>query len=148
MRYQLPDELFALDESARVDVWQSPQDRADLATFRDRGFVRVLIPVHLDDDSSVTFGGWLEVSHEDMVRVFRTWWSDAYRELRVEGRLANALPPWGAAVLGRAGAAEVLIDSQIPYVVSSTDPLFVDVLTGRHDAASVRAALPRSGDDA
>ena len=142
VRYQLPDVLFALPDADKEALWLAPSVAADLAAYGTRGFVRVLIPIHLDDDDSVTFGAWLELTYDDFERVLRTWTTDRYGGLEIEGRLANALPPWGSQLLGRHCRAAVLVESQIPYVVSSSDPVLLGILKGRHGATEVRSALP------
>ena len=104
------------------------------------GFVRVLLPVHLTDGYTVTFGTWLGVHPDDLNRAFNVWWQAEYQDLQLEGRLANALPKWG--LLGAAASTVVRDTDATPYVAHSGDPILSSVLSEEWSHADVLATLP------
>ena len=57
-------------------------------------FVRVLLVVRLAGSHAVTYGVWVGVDPDDLQRAFRVWWESEYENLRLEGVLANSVPPW------------------------------------------------------
>ena len=103
-------------------------------------FVRSLLPVHLTDGYMVTFGVWLAIHPDDLQRIFSVWWEPAYRELVVDGWLANALPAWG--LLAAPVNAAVRDADQTPYVAASSDPRLEEVLTREWPHDQVLGALP------
>src|SRR5260370_16840184 len=58
-------------------------------------FVRALLVVRLMGGYAVTYGVWVGVHPGDLQRAFRVWWEPEYENLRLEGALANSVPPWG-----------------------------------------------------
>jgi hypothetical protein len=57
-------------------------------------FVRALLPVRLSGGDSVTFGVWLAIDprHDALRKLATVWWNDdEYRDLKIEGWLANAI---------------------------------------------------------
>jgi hypothetical protein len=142
MRFGFPDAVVSRTEAERRAAWTMPTQRPDLLAFEERRYVRALFPIHLDDGSSVTFGMWLDVSLTDFNRAVEVWFGAAYGDLALNGRIANAIPPWGKQLLERSCSARVLIDDQIPYVTASDDPLVHRLLTEPSPAAEVVAALP------
>lgn len=92
-------------------------------------FVRVVIPVHLTDSHSVTFGAWLGVPPEALRNAYDVWWEPGYKDLRLDGLLANRLPPWESETYGKPLAASVIDRDQAPYAVGSSDPFMQRVLT-------------------
>ena len=103
-------------------------------------FVRVLLPVHLTDGYTVTFGTWLGVHPDDLNRAFNVWWQPEYQDLRLEGRLANALPKWG--LLGALAATVVQDTDATPCVAHSSDPILSRVLAEEWSHAEILASLP------
>jgi hypothetical protein len=142
VRYGLPDAVFARPEAERREAWTMPEELPDLVAFEEHRYVRALFPIHLDDRSSVTFGMWLEVSLTDFNHAVGVWFAPGYGDLALEGRISNALPPWGPALLGLSCTARVLVDDQVPWVVASADPFVSRLLTEPWTAAEVTAALP------
>ncbi len=104
------------------------------------GFVRVLLPVHLTDGYTVTFGTWLGVHPDDLNRAFKVWWEPEYEDLQLDGRLANALPTWG--LLGAPATTVVQDNDATPYVVHSSDPILSRVLAEEWSHEEVLARLP------
>jgi hypothetical protein len=143
VRFGLPDAVFARPEAERHAAWMMPTDKPDLLAFERKRFVRALLPVHLDDGASVTFGTWLEVALAEFNHAVEVWMDDnAYGDLVVDGQIANAVPPWRDEVMGRSCTARVLVDDQIPYVIASTDALVARILTGSWPASTIVASLP------
>lgn len=103
-------------------------------------FVRCLVPVALTGGFTVTFGVWVGVHPDELQRAFHVWWEPEYRDLVLEGRLANALPVWG--LLGVQVQARVHDENETPYVDHSQNPVMTQVLTGQWDHDLVLAALP------
>lgn len=123
VRFSWPDALYGEDPTTIEGLWLShdtPEASVMLQT-ADAAFVRVLLPIRLDDGGSVTYGVWWQVEVEDMHRAFAVWTAPEYVDLRLEGRLANDVPP-GQAV-GAAGIAVVRDPDQTPYVDDSNHPL-------------------------
>ena len=89
-------------------------------------FIRVLMPVRLDGGYNVTYGVWLGVHPSQLQEAFAVWWEPAYTDLRLDGRLANTVEPWG--LLGSPVIATVRNLEETPYCTESTDPLMSSVL--------------------
>ncbi len=90
-------------------------------------FVRALLPVRLERAHKLTFGVWVAVAPEDLKRASDVWWEPGYRDLVIEGRLANALPP--NVELGAPVRLAVRNPEHTPYCDSSTDPNLQALLT-------------------
>src|SRR5207249_5018434 len=121
LRFVLPDPVLAVPEAERDERIWSGGDL--LLSVRDVGsFVRVMVPIRLTGGSSVTFGAWLGVSPEDFERARVGWWEPSYASLRLEGLLANALPPWEAETYGRRLVTAVLDPDQLPVATGTDDP--------------------------
>ena len=145
VRFQLPDSVFALSTEEREarEMWTAPLEMPDFVSLVDLGtFVRVILPVHLTDCDAVRYGLWLSVTPETWDRVFREWWAPTYPSLEFDGRVANAVAPWGTAVLDAPAHASVRDPDQIPWIVSSDHAVVSRLLTEPWDADEVRAALP------
>jgi hypothetical protein len=103
-------------------------------------FVRCLLPIHLSGGFEVTFGLWLAVHPDDLQRAYSTWWEAEYRDLVLDGWLANELPVWG--LLAAPARARVKDTSHTPYIVESTDNALSRVLTEEWPHDELLAALP------
>jgi hypothetical protein len=84
-------------------------------------FVRVLLPIQLTGGFTMTVGTWLGVHPDDLKQAWEVWWKPEYLDLRLQGRLANAVPPWGEQVFGKPAFAVVRNPDQVPYIDGSTD---------------------------
>jgi hypothetical protein len=104
-------------------------------------FVRVLVPVHLTGGYTVTFGAWLGVHPDDLKRAYELWWTDEYSALKLEGRLANMLPPWESETYTRPLTARTRNVDEAPYAQSSTDAFMQRVLTDEWPHEFVLAAV-------
>ncbi|TNM64530.1 hypothetical protein FHN55_13470 [Streptomyces sp. NP160] len=130
-RFSWPDALFALVERGEEvpGLWMSGEDvdSSDMVASPDLGaFVRVLLPVELDDGGSLTYGTWLQVHPHDQAHAHTVWSLPEYQHLVLEGKLANDVPPGG--VLGAHARAVVTDPDQLPRVVDSTDGVLNRVL--------------------
>lgn len=103
-------------------------------------FVRALLPVQLTDGYTVTFGVWVGVHPDDLRQAFDTWWTPEYADLRIEGRLANALPAWE--VFGVPVNLAVIDQESTPFCVGSSDQELASVLSAEWDHETVLAGLP------
>ncbi|WP_442893227.1 DUF2199 domain-containing protein [Aquipuribacter sp. SD81] len=82
----------------------------------DSAFLRVLLPVALDDGSTVTYGVWVQVSVEDQHRARSVWHAPECADRRLEGQLANNVPPGG------------VLDAPLTVVVRDPDEVRPDDL--------------------
>ena len=144
VRFTLPDPV--LDRDVREDadgVWMSHADARGSVFLSVDGigsFVRALLPVRLTGGYSVTFGVWVGVAHEEMLRAHDVWFAQSYSGLVLEGYLANKVAPWS--VLGAPVRLEVRNPDETPYCVSSPDSELSGVLGNTWDHEPVLAALP------
>jgi hypothetical protein len=129
-RFGWPDAVFELPERERTEgSWLNDEDprKADFLMVPGVGsFVRALLPVPLTEGFSIRFGVWLEVDDDQWSRTYEDWWTPEYTQLRLPGRLANAIMPWG--LLG----AEVLaapVDPEDLPVCTAVDPDLARVMS-------------------
>lgn len=93
-----------------------------LLAVKDLGsFVRALLPVHLDDGGSLTFGLWLGVHPDTFGRLTEIWWEPEYADIEFTGYLANALEPWPDDIIAQPVTARPVDADAVPYVVDSPD---------------------------
>ncbi|WP_457032326.1 DUF2199 domain-containing protein [Kitasatospora sp. P5_F3] len=129
--FQLPDPLAALTEAEQERTITFYSGQAVL-TRTLGGFVRALLAVPLDDGRTVSFGVWVSLEADTYAR-----FADAVHGEGVpavasyDGRLANALAPWGGGIL----AAPVSISSPLrleglrtPQILDSPVPAVADIL--------------------
>ncbi|MEU3400282.1 DUF2199 domain-containing protein [Streptomyces filamentosus] len=139
VRFGLPDIAFDLPEEAR----RSPGPSALLALEGAGFFVRCLLPVQLTGETELMLGAWLETDEETFLRAAEVWEDEAaYPELVVRGRLANAVRPWGEAVLGAEFTARVRETGELPYFAEGRDPEAVRLLGETWDRDDVLARFP------
>lgn len=140
VRLVLPDAVLRVPEGERAE---RTLGSGPLLQVQGIGaFVRVLLPIKLTGGFTLTIGTWLAIDPARLHEVWECWWTDAYRDLVLEGYLANAIEPWGEAVLGAAATASVRDPEQIPYVRSSPEPNLDRVLTTEWPHEDILAALP------
>ena len=144
LRFGLPDPVLDLpDREQTAGTWMShgtPTASVMMEVPGAGAFVRVLLPVTLTGGYSVTYGVWLGIHPEDLRRTFDAWSEPAYQDLRLEGRLANAVPPFG--LLAAPLIATVRDVDETPYCTESSDAELHRVLTEEWDHATVLASLP------
>lgn len=124
IRFTLPDPVRDMpDWEEAPGTWMSHED-ADgsvMMVIPDAGpFVRALLPVRLTDGHTITFGVWLLVHPSDLQHTFDVWWGPEYRDLRINGWLANAIEPWS--LLAAPVEAAVRNVEETPYCEHSSDP--------------------------
>jgi hypothetical protein len=133
VRFQLPTPLFDLPDWEQLPgLWMSHETPTESVMLQANGygaFVRALLPIHLEDNHKLTYGVWIGVHPKQLQQAFAVWWGDnpKYRDLRLDGRLANQLAPWD--LLGAPVVATVLNEDETPYCTSSDHPLLSQVLT-------------------
>lgn len=143
MRFRLPDPVAATPGWERLPgVWLSHDDPNESIMMQvpEAGpFIRCLLPVRLSGGFTVTFGVWLSVPPEDLQHAFRVWWEPEYRDLVLDGMLANALPVWG--LFGSPARARVVHDDETPYIVESSQQDLSRVLNEQWPHDELLAAL-------
>jgi hypothetical protein len=84
-------------------------------------FVRILVPIKLTGGYTMTYGAWLSVHPDDLRHAWEVWRAPAYRDLRLQGVLANMLPGWKSETYAKPLEAAVLNVDHVPYAVDSSD---------------------------
>jgi hypothetical protein len=102
-------------------------------------FVRALLPVKLTGGYTITYGVWVDIQPSELRSVFDTWWTPAYKDLKLTGRLANSIEPWG--LLGAPVRLEVLDADSTPYCLASTDARLNRVLDSEWDHELVLSTI-------
>ncbi|GIF17177.1 DUF2199 domain-containing protein [Actinoplanes teichomyceticus] len=143
-RFRLPDPVLDTRRQHRVrGAWLSHANPDVSVMMHIPGvgaFLRALLPVRLTGDFSATFGVWVAVDPADLKRASAVWSEPEYRDLRLRGRLANALPVWG--LLSAPVELAVRDPEQTPYCVSSSDPGLARVLAEVWPHEDVLPGLP------
>jgi hypothetical protein len=129
VRLILPDPVRRVPERERAPrTWGS--ERGPFIEVQGIGaFVRVLLPIRLRDVGSLTVGTWLGIDPSRLRDIWELWNTPAYVSLELDGYLANAVEPWGEAVLGARASAAVRDPSEIPYLKASSNVVLQRVLT-------------------
>lgn len=127
VRFGVPDVFMGLSKEVR-DQREGHHGDYFIRLAPDRFFVRGLLPVKLTDGHEFHFGVWLEISSETCADVMNAWDGAHYADLEFDARLANAVPPWGSALLDAPCYVRVRDRSQLPYVETSTLPALDSVL--------------------
>jgi len=103
-------------------------------------FVRALLPVRLTGGYTVTYGVWVAIDPRELQRAFAIWWEPEYKDLRLDGFLANSIQPWGLLVAPVSLA--VRDPQQTPYCVGSSDAQLVQVLSNQWPHEDILDSLP------
>lgn len=140
VRFQLPDPVLAIPAEERATrTW----DNEVMMQVEDLGaFVRCLLPVSLEDGYRLTFGLWLAVPPAEMHRALNEWWAPSYKDLVLDGFVANDVQPWG--LLRKPARAVVRNPDETPYLDNSEDHVMAHVLADTWPHDFVMAALPAS----
>jgi hypothetical protein len=148
VRFSLPDPALALAErEATPGTWMSHATARESVMMQIPNvgtFVRALLPVRLSGGDSVTFGVWLAIDprHDALRKLATVWWNDdEYRDLKIEGWLANAIAPWG--MFAAPVTATVREVQQTPYCTESSNETLKHVIADEWDHDLVLAAIPR-----
>ncbi len=144
IRFLLPEPVLDTPGQERASgAWlshESPEASVMMQLPGIGAFVRALLVVRLVGSHAVTFGVWVGVDPDDLQRAFRVWWEPEYENLRLEGALANSVPPWG--LLAAPVILAVKDPEHTPYCVSSSDHLLSRVLGQEWPHEDVLKALP------
>lgn len=111
------------DQEKTAGTWMSHVDAAGsvMIVVPDAGpFLRALLPVRLTEGHTITFGVWLLIHPSDLQATYEVWSEPEYRNLRINGWLANAIQPWG--LLAAPVEAGVRSVEETPYCERSSDP--------------------------
>jgi hypothetical protein len=103
-------------------------------------FVRALLPVSLTGGYTVTYGVWVGVDPRELQRAFAVWWEPEYKDLRLDGFLANSVEPWG--LLAAPVSLMVRDPEHTPYCSASSDPQLSRVLNGHWPHDEILELLP------
>jgi hypothetical protein len=103
-------------------------------------FVRALLPVSLTGGYTVTYGVWVGISPAELQRVFAVWWEPEYKDLRLGGKLANSIQPWG--LLGAPVSLAVRDPDHTPYCSGSPDTQLSRVLSEQWPHEHILDSLP------
>jgi hypothetical protein len=122
--FGLPDVIFDIEKEL-LETWG---DDPFIAIKNVGFFLRVLMPVQLTDGFSVVFGTWLEIDSEDFRTAWQTWNFPEYKELAIDGYVANRIKPWKTFPTSLVHATVRDVD-QVPYLVSSDEQVISRVLT-------------------
>lgn len=144
VRFSLPDPVLNLPEREETDgFWMSGPSASESVMMQVPAmgaFVRALLTVQLTGGYSVRFGVWVGVHPNDLQHAAKVWWKPEYAELRLSGRLANAVEPWGMLA---APVELAVLDSDVsPWCVASSDELLSAVLGREWDHQLVLDSLP------
>ena len=144
VRFRLPEPVLRSNDQERTPgTWLSHEDpnRSVMMQVPNFGaFIRCLLPVRLTGGFTVTFGVWLSVHPDDLQRAFSSWWEPEYRDLVLDGRLANEIPVWG--LFGVHAQARVQNENETPYVSYSRDSSLARVLSEQWSHDEILVALP------
>ncbi|ALO10197.1 hypothetical protein AQF52_4603 [Streptomyces venezuelae] len=139
IRFGLPDAALGAPEEARRTFGADALLRVDGVGF----FVRALLPLKLSGDTKLVLGAWLEVDEEMLRHAAAVWYDEAaYPGLAVRGRLANAVEPWGAEVLGLEVTGRISDPGELPYLVEGHEPMAVRLLGDVWDRDHVLSRFP------
>jgi hypothetical protein len=130
MRFRLPEPVLNSPEGDQAPgAWLSHGDAESSVMMQVPplgAFVRALLPIRLTGGHKLTYGVWVGIHPDDLQRTFAVWWEPEYKNLRLDGYLANSVKPWG--MLGAPVSMAVLDPEQTPYCTESTDPVLARVL--------------------
>lgn len=101
-------------------------------------FIRVILPIKLTDDFAIDFGTWLEIYNEDFKAAWAAWNFPEYKDLEIEGYIANQIAPFEKFphALVKATVREV---EHVPYLTSSANETYMKLLTETWPHATVLA---------
>lgn len=130
IRFTLPDPVLSLPEREHTEgIWMTGSTAQESVMMQVPGsgaFIRALLPVRLTGGYLVRYGVWIDVRPDDFLEAVRVWWTPEYADLRLRGRLANAVEPWG--LLAAPVEIAVLDPDQTPWCVESSDDEFSRLL--------------------
>ena len=101
-------------------------------------FLRVILPIKLNDGFALNFGTWLEIHRDDFKAAWTAWNFPEYKDFEVEGYIANEIEPFARFphALVKATVREI---EQVPYLTSSDNEVFTKLLSDIWPHATVLA---------
>jgi hypothetical protein len=101
-------------------------------------FIRVILPIKLDDGFAINFGTWLEIHSDDFREAWKTWNFPEYKDLEFEGYVANQIEPFELFphALFKARVREM---EHVPYLTSSANEVFTKLVTDTWPHAKILA---------
>ncbi|MGY1577368.1 DUF2199 domain-containing protein [Streptomyces sp. MN13] len=138
VRFGLPDAALTAPEEARHFLGPSALLRVDGVG----SFLRCLLPVRLTGDTELVVGTWVRVDDDTLRHAHAVWDDPAYARLSLRGTLANAIRPWGDALLDAPVTARVRDPEELPYLVAGHDPTAARLLDDVWDRDHVLSRFP------
>ena len=126
IRLKLPDPVIAIPEEDRREKTWGGDPLLQVAGAGS--FVRVLLPVRLTGGHRLTIGTWLSVGPAELHEIWAMWETERYAGLHLAGFLANAIEPWGDAVLAAPAKAAVVASDQLPVIHYSDHELLTRII--------------------
>jgi hypothetical protein len=121
--FEQPDVVFQI-EPELLQTWGADP----FIAVKDVGFfIRVILPLRLSDGFAVDFGTWLEVHSDTFKEAWKAWNFPEYKDLVVEGYLANTIAPLGEFPFALTKAVVRAMD-EVPYVDTSASPEIIEML--------------------
>ncbi|MGI8449781.1 MAG: DUF2199 domain-containing protein [Streptosporangiaceae bacterium] len=144
VRFRLPEPVLASQAQENAPgAWLS-HDSAQTSVMMQvpsvGAFVRALLPVSLTGGHTLTYGVWVAIDPRELQRAFAVWWEPAYKDLRLDGALANSIQPWG--LLASPVSLAVRDPEQTPYCSASPDPELSRVLNDQWPHGAILDSLP------
>ena len=147
IRFRLPEPVLRHDKEhgapAEGDRWLGNPDplRADMLQDQRIGcFLRALLPIHLTEGHTLTYGVWVAVQPDDLRAASSVWNAPEYSDLKITGYLGNIIEPWD--VLGTPVHLAVRDLGHIPYCVASEHHELDHILNDTWDHQLVLDAAP------
>lgn len=123
VRAVLPDALLELPED-RWDAGDSDPGRADFMVADIDGGRHYYLRAIIDLDPNANVCVWVELDPDSFFAVGRAWRDpDRYLACRIEGVVANSVPPWGDEALGARVTLRPKAADKLPVVVATSSPL-------------------------
>jgi len=144
VRFRLPEPV--LNSPARENApgsWLShgsPDTSVMMQVPPIGAFVRALMPVSLSGGYTVTYGLWVGIAPQDLQKAFAVWWEAEYKDLRLDGFLANSVQPWG--LLAAPVSLAVRDPEHTPYCSESSHPRLAQVLRAQWPHDEIIDSLP------
>ena len=144
VRFRLPDPILATSAKENAPgAWLS-HDSAESSVMMQippvGAFVRALLPVKLTGGYAVTYGVWVAIDPRELQRAAAVWWAPEYKDLHLDGFLANSIQPWG--LLGAPVSLAVRDPEQTPYCSASTNVQLAQVLRDEWPHGDILDSLP------
>jgi len=144
VRFRLPEPVLATAAQEHTPGTWLSHDSAQSSVMMQipsvGAFVRALLPVKLTGGHTVTYGVWAAIDPRQLQRVFAVWWTPEYKDLRLDGLLANSIRPWG--LLAAPVSLAVRDPEQTPYCSASTDQQLSRVLSEQWPHEDILDSLP------